>query len=63
MPTFKVFLKEAKVVEPVEIGEFNVKNEMEAIEQASFELGLHESRYFNIQNLMPELEVKLKKVM
>lgn len=62
MPVFKVFLKEAKVIEPVEIGEFEAKNEEKAIEKASFELGLHEQRYFNIENLMPELEAKLKEV-
>ena len=62
MPTFKVFLKKVNVIEPVEIGEFEAKNEEKAIDGASFELGLHEQRYFNIENLMPELEAKLKKV-
>lgn len=65
MPQFRVFMTGAKFVrEPVEVGVFEASNEDHAISKASIEFGMHESRYLNIDNFLPDMVAKkLDKVM
>ena len=59
MPEFKVFVNDVKwISKPIEIGEFEAKDENEAIMKASLEFGMHESRYLNIDNILPEMSAK-----
>lgn len=64
MPEFKVFVNDVKwVSEPIEIGVFEAKDENDAINKACVEFGMHESRYLNIENILPEMVAKkLEKV-
>lgn len=64
MTEFKVFVNDVKwVSEPIEIGVFVAKNEDDAIAKAGVEFGMHESRYLNIDNILPEMVAKkLEKV-
>lgn len=62
MPIYEVFLKKLNVIEPVIVSEVEAKNEEQAILEASTELGMHWERSVNIDNVMPELQAKLKEV-
>ncbi len=65
MTEFKVFVNDVKwVSEPIEIGVFEATDEDDAIKKASIEFGMHESRYLNVDNILPEMMAKkLEKVL
>ena len=59
MPEFKVFVNDVKwVSEPIEVGVFDAKDEDDAIFKAGVEFGMHESRYLNVFNILPEMVAK-----
>lgn len=59
MPEFKVFVNDVKwVSEPIEVGVFDAKDEDDAIAQAGVEFGMHESRYLNVNNILPDMVAK-----
>lgn len=56
--TFEVSITKVGLFKPIVIGEFDALDEEDAKGEAAFEIGLHESRFFNADNIDFELSVK-----